>query len=233
MPITEFYTPSEQIHERIVFCDFDGTITKEETFVAILKEFSPNLASEIIPQIYERKISLRDGVKQILESIPAERIPDIIKFSEGREIRKGFEKLADFLALHQIPLVIVSGGLREVVLNVIGDLVKKIEKIYAVEIVNDGGFTRVISPYEDSNELVSKPSIMRLYNFKEAVSIGDSITDLAMSLEADIVFARDRLCGYLNEHNKAFYEWSNFIDVMNQLKTLWQLYERKGKKKTD
>ena len=29
-----------------VFCDFDGTITVEETFVSVLKHFAPELSEE-------------------------------------------------------------------------------------------------------------------------------------------------------------------------------------------
>ena len=31
---------SPEPHRRIVFCDFDGTITAEETFVGMLKQFA-------------------------------------------------------------------------------------------------------------------------------------------------------------------------------------------------
>jgi 2-hydroxy-3-keto-5-methylthiopentenyl-1-phosphate phosphatase len=35
--------------KRIVFCDFDGTITIDETFVAMLKRFAPNVSAQILP----------------------------------------------------------------------------------------------------------------------------------------------------------------------------------------
>jgi 2-hydroxy-3-keto-5-methylthiopentenyl-1-phosphate phosphatase len=60
---------------KIVFCDFDGTITAQETFVAVLKEFAPELATELIPQMYALKVTLREGVRKILESIPSSRLP--------------------------------------------------------------------------------------------------------------------------------------------------------------
>lgn len=80
------------------------------------------MSHEIISQIYDMKITLREGVKRILEDIPSEKIELIPEFVRGKEIRKGFEQFLDFLKLHQVPFVIASGGLRSVVLEVIGNL---------------------------------------------------------------------------------------------------------------
>lgn len=55
----------------VVFCDFDGTITSKETFVEMLKIFSPELSSQIIPQLYEKKITIREGVRKMVEAIPS------------------------------------------------------------------------------------------------------------------------------------------------------------------
>ena len=59
---------------RIVFCDFDGTITAVETFVAMFKEFAPDVSAAVLPQLYNRQITLRQGVRQILESILSRRL---------------------------------------------------------------------------------------------------------------------------------------------------------------
>lgn len=231
MTVSEFYLPTDELHEKIVFCDFDGTITKEETFVAVLKQFSPKLAEEIIPQIYDMTITLREGVRKILEDIPSEKVPEIIEFIRGKEIRKGFEQFLDFLKIHQVPFVIISGGLLDIVLTVIGDRKAKVEAIYALEIDTSHEKIRIISPYEDDNELLSKPKVMALYQAKETVAIGDSITDLNMAMEADIVFARGRLAEYLQDRNKSYYEWNNFVDVMNHLRTYWGVWRNEPRNK--
>ncbi len=226
MHLSQFHLPDDTLYERIVFCDFDGTITRQETFVEVLNHFSPRLAQEIIPRIYNREITLREGVRSIVQDIPANRLPDIIEFVRDKPIRKGFDKLLDFLAENGVPLVIISGGLLDIVNAVLGEYTAKIHAVYALKLDATGEKIQVISPVEDEFELVSKPSIMKLFNYKESVAIGDSITDVAMSLEADIVFARDRLAGYLLERSKPFFEWNNFVDVANHLKTLWNLYGR-------
>ncbi|MHC5719521.1 MAG: 2-hydroxy-3-keto-5-methylthiopentenyl-1-phosphate phosphatase, partial [Nostoc sp.] len=40
--------------KRIVFCDFDGTITVDETFVAVLRKFAPVLSEKLLPEMYAK-----------------------------------------------------------------------------------------------------------------------------------------------------------------------------------
>ena len=93
----------------VVFCDFDGTIADEEAFVAVLYHFAPKLAAELVPGMQQRRITLREGVPPILESIPSARYPEILEFMKGRKIRAGFGDLLDFLEKEGVPLVIGVG----------------------------------------------------------------------------------------------------------------------------
>jgi len=207
------------MHDRIVFCDFDGTISEDETFVAVLKEFAPVLSSSIIPQIYEHKISLKDGVKQIIQSIPAHRHHEIAEFVKHHKIRQGFNEMLDFLEAQNIPFVIISGGLHRIINAVLGDLIRKVTAIYAVEIEAEGKLTKVIGTLENQSELVAKAEIMNTYSYRQSVAIGDSITDISMAMKADIVFARNRLIGYMDERGKQYHTWNTFTDITHILKS--------------
>lgn len=205
--------------KRIVFCDFDGTITAQETFVAVLKEFAPELAAELIPQMYSLKLTLRDGVRQILESIASSRLPEIIDFTRTQPMRAGLPELLDYLDSQHVPFVVVSGGLRLMVEAVLGELVQRIHAIYAIDVDTSSSYLRVLSSYEGETELVDKVKVMELYP-ADAIAIGDSVTDLNMASSAPIVFARDRLAQYLDERNKQYIAWNNFFDVRDRLMEL-------------
>ncbi|BAZ41505.1 HAD-superfamily hydrolase [Calothrix sp. NIES-4101] len=204
---------------RIVFCDFDGTITAQETFVAVLKEFAPELAADLIPQMYALKITLREGVRRILESIPSSRLSEIIEFTRNQPIREGFPELLDFLDSQDIPFVVVSGGLREMVEAVMGDLVQRVKAIHAIDIDTSNTNFQVISPYEGETELVDKVKVMEMYPADVKIAIGDSVTDLNMALSTPLVFARDRLAQYLSDRNKDYIAWNDFFDVLHALKS--------------
>ena len=207
----------------IVFCDFDGTITVKETFEAILKEFAPEVSAQLMPEMYARRLTLREGVRQILESIPSARYGDMIEFTRGQPIRDGLIELLDFLEFQGIPLVVVSGGLRGMVEVVLGELVNRVYNIHAVDLDTSGEFLKVISKYEGETELMAKVQVIEEYQVENAIAIGDSLTDLNMALHAPVVFARDRLAKYLDEHQKSYIPWNDFFDVQNYLAKLWNL----------
>ena len=215
-------SPIQNNHKRIVFCDFDGTITVEETFVAMLKRFAPELSSQLMPEMYARRISLRSGVRQLLESIPSERYGEIVEFSRGQLMRPGLVELLDFLDAQRVDFVIVSGGLRIMVEAVMGDLVERAIALYAVELDATGPCLQVNAEFEGDTELVSKVRVMGLHPAEEQVAIGDSLTDFNMALQASSVFARDRLAEYLDEQQKPYTKWDNFFDVLENLSQKWR-----------
>ncbi|NJK70487.1 MAG: HAD-IB family phosphatase [Microcoleus sp. CSU_2_2] len=207
--------------KRVVFCDFDGTITVEETFVGMLKQFAPKKSSQLMPEMYARRLSLRSGVRQLLESIPSECYGEIVEFSKGKLMRPGLVELLDFLDAQRVHFVIVSGGLRVMVEAVMGDLVQRASAIYAVDLDASGPRLQVNSEFEGDDELVSKVRVMGQYRASEQVAIGDSLTDFNMALQASSVFARDRLAEYLDEQQKPYIKWDNFFDVLDNLSHQW------------
>ena len=207
--------------KRAVFCDFDGTITVEETFVAMLKQFAPELSARLMPEMYARRLSLQSGVRQLLESIPSENYGEIIEFSQGKLMRPGLVELLDFLDEKRVHFIIVSGGLRLMVETVMGDLVQRASAVYAVDVDASGPRLQVISELEGDGELVSKVRVMEKYQVSESVAIGDSLTDFNMALQAASVFARDRLAVYLGEQQKPYIKWDNFFDVLEILSKKW------------
>ena len=214
-------SPIPNNHKRIVFCDFDGTITVEETFVAMLKHFAPELSSQLMPEMYARRLSLRSGVRQLLESIPSECYGEIVEFSRGKLMRPGLVELLDFLDAQRVDFVIVSGGLRIMVEAVMGDLTERAIALYAVELDVTGPCLQVNAEFEGDTELVSKVRVMGLHPASEQVAIGDSLTDFNMAGQASFVFARDRLADYLDEQQKPYTKWDNFFDVLENLSKKW------------
>jgi 2-hydroxy-3-keto-5-methylthiopentenyl-1-phosphate phosphatase len=215
--------------KQVVFCDFDGTITAVETFAGMLKEFAPTLSAELMPLMYARKLTLRQGVRQILESIPSQRYPEIISYAESKPIRPGLSELLDWLNHRSVPFVVISGGLRNMVEAVLkrsqngSPLIDQVASIFALDINTTGEYLQVHSDFEEDTELVAKVKVMEQYPASQAIAIGDSLTDINMALKADVVFARDRLIDYLEAENKPYIPWDDFFDVRDSLKQIWQI----------
>ena len=206
----------------IVFSDFDGTITLHDTFVDLLKKFStPGLADRLMAQMYAQTLTLRQGVTQLLESIPSDQYLNIIEFSKPHPIRSGFPEFLDFLESHDVPCVVVSGGVRIMVETVLKEFKPRLAGLHAVDLDASGDYFNVIPNYAGETELVAKVNIMAKYEFDDSIAIGDSITDFKMAMAADLVFARDRLAKYLDEQGKSYVPWNDFFEIRDYLDQYW------------
>jgi 2-hydroxy-3-keto-5-methylthiopentenyl-1-phosphate phosphatase len=209
----------------IVFCDFDGTITSCETFIGVLKHFSPSLSNELIPKILSKQITIREGVRQIVESIPSSVYPDeLLQFVQDKPIRSGLLSFIDYLDSRHIPFIVVSGGFRCLVEAVLKreHLLERCSKIYAIDIDSNDEKLKIRSEWESETELVAKVNIIKqeCQNNEKIIFIGDSITDLNASKYANLVFARDKLCDYLKEENIQFIEYKDFDDIKTKLQLI-------------
>lgn len=205
----------------MVFCDFDGTITRQETFVAMLNQFVPEKMKEFSLRFAKKEVTLREGVRGVVESIPSSQYSQVIDFISDKEIRNGFLEFLTFLGDRKIPFIVISGGLIDSVKKRLAPYKDYIHAIYAAHIDSTGDYLKIYSKFEEDDELVAKVKVMSLYCFKESVAIGDGATDHKMALNSNIVFARKRLAGFLDQKGKKFVSWNDFLDIRDYLAGIW------------
>lgn len=208
--------------KKAVFCDFDGTITSKETLSGMVSHLIPDRWKEILPEMLARRMTLREGVKTLVESIPTARYGEVIDFVMAVPMRPGLEELLDFLDSRGVPLIVISGGLRGMVESRLGELAKRVRDIYAVDTDLSGEFIRVSSTHEGETELMDKPRIIRQYKTDQVIAIGDGFTDINMAQVSDLVFARDALAQILQQTGKEFVPWNDFFDVRRELESRWE-----------
>ena len=212
-----------QEYDRIVFCDFDGTITAVETFIGMLKRFASEDYARIEQLVINRKITLAEAVRRMVESIPSSSFVGMQEYIRNQSIRPGFAELLDILRDNDVPFVVISGGLMEQVQTRLEEFQDRILCMHAARINLDTEYIRVISAFESKQELVSKEAVMDTYKYGEAIAIGDGITDMSMAERADMVFARGNLCRYLDQIGKTYQKWDTFFDIRNKLADRWRL----------
>ena len=206
-----------------LFLDFDGTISAGETFVKVLKTFTPDLAAELIPRIHAFDVTLREGVTRMLESIPSSQWEAAYTCADDVPLREGIAELVAWAKRNDIPLIVVSGGLEAMVRRKLGPLVHDITAVYAIQIDATGPFLKVVSPFADEQEMVAKVDVMAEHPADVRVAVGDSTTDVRMAQVAELVFARDRLCQQLDERGVAWLPWDDFNDIRVALAARWGL----------
>jgi 2-hydroxy-3-keto-5-methylthiopentenyl-1-phosphate phosphatase len=207
--------------DRIVFCDFDGTITVEDTFVKVCRHFAEDTVNRLLKEIFKGTLSLKDGIRQIVESIPSNRYGDMLDFVNGTPLRPGLERFLDYLDARNIPFVVISGGLRGLVLRQLGPVAERAAAIYAADVDTSGERLRVMSDFEEGTELVNKKKIMDTYRYTEAIALGDGVTDQGMAMAASLVFARKHLADFLEKNNHPYAVWDDFNDVREALERRW------------
>ncbi|NJK56076.1 MAG: HAD-IB family phosphatase [Pleurocapsa sp. SU_5_0] len=212
---------------RVVFCDFDGTITTKDTFASMLEKFAPEAFAQILPAVFRREITLKAATDKTLGTIYAQNYPAMIEFIAQHPVRPGLKEFIEFLNNATIPFVVISGGLTGMVQAVLEhqQLMAGVTAIYAGEVETTGDFLQPYSTISNDTEFVAKEIAMAQYSAAEKIAIGDSVTDINMSLAADLVFARDRLKQYLDEENKPYVQWHDFFEIRDYLAASWQVNE--------
>ncbi len=209
---------NSHVGKPFVFCDFDGTITSRESLQAVFEHFVPDKWKDMKQKLASGDVTLRRGVREMLESIPSGRYREVLSFVGSIPLRPGFEEFLDFLEYCGIPFVIVSGGVRAMVDAGLGPLNRRVHRVFAADVDDSGPYLKVHSKFEGGTELVAKAEGMNLFDAEPRIVIGDGMTDYNMARNGDMVFARGRLARYLEKAGIGWIRWEDFTDIEKELK---------------
>ena len=201
-----------------VFCDFDGTITAQESLQAVFEHFVPDQWADVKERLVSGELTLRRGVRQVIETIPSAHYPAVLSFVREIPLRPGLAELLDYLEACGIAFVIVSGGVRGMVEAGLGSLISRVHQVFAADADDSGPYLRVHSEFEGGTELVDKVAVMNRFPANPRIVIGDGMTDQNMARSADLVFARGRLVRYLEDAGYSYIKWGDFFDIRDYLK---------------
>ena len=204
--------------DKLIFCDFDGTILQEEIFHDLMWRFAPQASARILPEILALRTSLHAGLCAVLGTIPSARWPEMQEFVvQNSHLRAGFPDFLAALPRLGWELLVVTGGFTRMAELVLAPLRAQIRAIHGLEVDLSGPTLRVFSPWEDDEELVVKRAIYAHYQPDEAICIGDSVTDLRLARVCPRVFARDRLLGQLRDEQRPCTPFQDFFDILHAL----------------
>jgi 2-hydroxy-3-keto-5-methylthiopentenyl-1-phosphate phosphatase len=192
-----------------IFCDFDGTITEGDNIVNLIKEFAPPSVSELTSEVLNGNISIREGVEKMFATIPSTKKQEMTDFVIDRTvIRDGFSDFIQFVSAQQYILAdyLPTSDILCNRTDFTGQTVK-IHWDHSCDenCTNDCG--------------MCKPSVKRKFSESNdfIIVIGDSITDLQIAKEANLIFARDFLKDKCVELSLPFIPFENFDDIRASL----------------
>ena len=208
------------MYETIAFVDFDGTITMEDTLEGAIRLFaSPEEFHSVKGKLVRGEMTLSQVVRYAFDGAPAWQLEPMLDYVKGVAMRPGFPEFLDEMEKRDIPVVVISGGVRQFVELRLAPYRHQLLGIHAVDLDICDGRMRLISPYDDGNELLKKTDVMARYAYRHAVGVGDSFTDMKMSLAVETIFARDVLAQYLQKLQKPFLPYETFYDVIEAVES--------------
>jgi 2-hydroxy-3-keto-5-methylthiopentenyl-1-phosphate phosphatase len=211
---------------RVIFCDFDGTITENDNIVAIIRHFDPPGWETIVDEIVSQRKTIREGVGELFRLLPTSRKTEVIDYAIGNaRIRSGFAELLEYARANGIDFYVTSGGIDFFVYPLIAPFGIPESHIYC----NGSDFTgeriEITWPHPCDDNCrndcgMCKTTIIRRFPAEAytRILIGDSVTDFEGAKLADLVFARSHLIRKCEELGLPYYEYETFHDVLTILK---------------
>ncbi|KIL72459.1 2-hydroxy-3-keto-5-methylthiopentenyl-1-phosphate phosphatase [Pseudobacillus badius] len=214
----------------VIFCDFDGTVTKKDNIISIMKKFAPPEWEKWKEGVLSQSVSIQEGVGNMFALLPSSLRQEMVDFVlETAEVREGFGEFVRYTEKQEIPLYIVSGGIDFFVKPLLEPF-HSIAGVYCNEADFSGEHIRILWPHGCDQACPSqncgccKPALIRRIasQGEHTVVIGDSVTDLQAAKIADSVMARDYLSEKCTELSIPFQPFDTFYDCIDRLEKLKQ-----------
>ena len=201
-----------------VFCDFDGTITNWETAEQLWKKMLGDMFHLKMEELIARQANTSVGIKELYGMIPSARYPEFDEYVKSIEIRPGFGEFLRFLKKRNIPLIVVSSGIQEMLQFALAPYLPMIKAHYCAYLDTSDKYIRVYSDYDDGVDLLRKELVMAKHPSEKTIYLGDSYSDQNAAQKADIVFARDNLAAFFDKEKLSYYPFETFFEVMEQFR---------------
>lgn len=202
--------------EKVIFVDFDGTITKEDTCQAMVEAFAKDGWEELNKLWEEKKISTQDCANKTFQLFDA-TLEDVKKLVEKIEIDDYFPEFLSLCSKKEYPIYILSDGYDIIIEKILKKHNLQIP-YFANRLVYDGQFSIECSHHNQDCGICGtcKTNLMEKLrkDNQQTIYVGDGYSDTCPAKNADIVFAKGSLYKYCLANNiKATY-FDNFGDIL-------------------
>ncbi|HVP07421.1 MAG TPA: MtnX-like HAD-IB family phosphatase [Candidatus Acidoferrum sp.] len=208
----------------VVFCDFDGTISRRDVGYHLFHHFSHGENEKLIPDWVSGRLSSRDCLRQ--EAAMVHAGPDeIYAFLDTFEIDPGFKSFEEICRANGTELYVVSDGLDFYISYILGKngLNHLPVKSNVGRLENDG--ITVSFPLDNQTCQrcgTCKGEIIERYRRASSIPcqiafVGDGYSDACAVRAADLILAKKDLEQYCLKHNIAYNWYRDFFDVTRLL----------------
>jgi 2,3-diketo-5-methylthio-1-phosphopentane phosphatase len=212
----------------IVFCDFDGTITNLDTLVFLLDHYSNCDWRKIEDKMSSGELSEREGLKMEIESLNVSWSEAIARILSSVKMDDHFPLVVNYLKTMDIPLIIMSGGIEEIIRTILEKQGLDHLEVRANRLKIEGEKWRIIpSPRPKIRGLCNHCKTSSLVEASESglktIYIGDGLTDRCPAVKADMLFAKGELENFCQTQAIPYYPYENFKDILMAITSIRNL----------
>ena len=210
-----------------VFCDFDGTITKQDVIDLLLEELADPEWLDIESRWIEGEISSRECLSMQIPLIKGDcnAVENLLK---EVEIDPTFKSFSNWCSKQGIPLYIASEGLSKVINHLFSRENIKVALIWSNKLeINKNGDFSIKFPYPSKSSTcklgLCKCDVMESFSTTALrVVIGDGLNDICWAQKADLIFAKSKLLNYCELKKIPFQPFQNFNNIKKILNEILQ-----------
>lgn len=204
-----------------VFCDFDGTVTKNDVGDLFFETFGDKeFYSYLVEKWRDYEISSREMWERIAEKVKVdERVAEELILAQ--EIDPYFVDFVRFCEENGIEIFILSDGFDFYIKKILDKYGLSGVKFYSNKLWIENHTVKLWFPYPDSVCRIcgncKRNHMLSLSGDEDViVYIGDGYSDRCPAEYADVVFGKKELLKFCRERNIPVYEFETFKDVIEQ-----------------
>ncbi len=205
----------------LVACDFDGTVTRQDTLVEILNRYGSPRWREIQDRVVSGQISIREGLQAEMGSVRA-RAEELKVVLNRIELEPSFPSFLKEMRSRGVPMVCVSGGFDLCIETVMAKEGLWPLPYLANRLIRNNGSWHVEFPYPSLQCQACghcKGDPIRQWNQQgyRTVFVGNGVTDRCGAQAAALTFAKGELLDWCQSQKIPAAAYETFEDIQSQL----------------
>lgn len=207
-----------------MICDFDGTITREDTTDRILTALAHPSWRDLEDDWVAGRISAAACMRAQVALIEGSKA-DLDAVLDGAELDPGFGEFVGWCEDRGLPVSIVSDGVDYFIGHILARHGLEHLPVIANRLAGEPGAWRLEQPWSRTGcaggSGVCKCSVAGPWEAGETtIFVGDGRSDFCVSGRPDLLFAKGSLAKYAGDRGQAFLPYDTFHDVTRALAIL-------------
>jgi len=207
----------------LVACDFDGTVTRQDTLVEILNRFGSPAWTQVQERVVSGEISIREGLKSEMGAVRASREELEGLLAERIDLDPTFPGFLRQMRVRGIPVVLITGGFDLCVEAVMAQSGLWPVPFLANRLRQADGSWQVDFPYPSLTCTACghcKGDPIRSWRAQGYTTVfaGNGVTDRCGAAASNLTFAKGELSQWCRREGVPAVEFKNFDDIQEELK---------------